>query len=104
MLSAAGVDGGVLDRGSLAPLSGLLSSLEEQAVQAQVQAANAQAAAAAANNNLAAVLSALGGLPAMQTGGVCVGNPIQQQHQALLVGTPPGSSASQFAMGYRVSL
>lgn len=94
----SGGDSGVLlDCGSLAPLSGLLSSLEEQAVQAQMQAANAQAAAATATNNLAAVLSALGVLPGMQAAGVDGSPPAallqQQQQQALPAAPPPAASA-----------
>jgi hypothetical protein len=50
-------------------LSGLVTSLEEQAWQAQLQAAHAQAAAAAASSNLNAVLSALTGLSVSQPGG-----------------------------------
>jgi hypothetical protein len=76
-------DNGVLPvYGNLA----LLSSLEEQVMQAQLQAANAQAAAAAATNNLAAMLAALVVLPGMQHTGVCAGSPpaaalLQQQQQ-----------------------
>jgi hypothetical protein len=70
------VDNGVLPvYGNLA----LLSSLEEQALQAQLQAANAQAGAAAATNNLAAMLAALGVLPGMQPAGLC--------------GSPPAAAA-----------
>lgn len=47
---------------SINPLAGLLNSLEEQALQAQLDAANAQAAAAAASNNLQAVLTAFNAL------------------------------------------
>lgn len=47
-------------------LSGLVTSLEEQAWQAQLQAAHAQAAAAAASSNLNAVLSVLTGLSVSQ--------------------------------------
>lgn len=105
MLPAAGGDGGVLlDCGSLGPLSGLLSSLEEQAQQAQLQAANAQAVAAAATNNLAAVLSALGVAPAVQpAAGVCAGSPpaalVQQQRRGLPA-APPHTGSTVRRVGY----
>lgn len=75
---AAGGDGLALDVGALNPLSGLVTRPEEQAWQAQLKAANAQAAAAAASNNLQAVLSALGGLSVSQNGngGVCASSPV----------------------------
>jgi hypothetical protein len=72
MLACTAVNNGLmLDTASLNPLSGLLTSLEEQAWHAQLQAANAQAAAVAASSNLQAVLSALGGMSVNGSGGMC---------------------------------
>jgi len=79
MLASPAADEAVMLNPALNPLTGLLTSLEEQAWHAQLQAANAQAAAAAASSNLQAVLSALGGLSIVQPAAAC-GSP----HEAVL--------------------
>lgn len=93
LASTAASDSLVLDTAPLNPLTGLLTSLEEQAWQAQLQAANAQAAAAAASSNLQAVLSALGGLSVHGPGGMC-GSPQMDAVLAAQQGYMPSASAA----------
>jgi hypothetical protein len=98
MLATASEEQLLLDGSNgLTPLSGLVTSLQAQAWQAQLQAANAEAAATAASNNLQAVLSALGGLSVSQPGGVCVDPSAAGQAQLRL--TSPGTRT-----GYPFSL
>jgi hypothetical protein len=104
MLATTAVnDSLVLDTSTLNPLTGLLTSLEEQAWHAQLQAVNAQAVAAAASSNLQAVLSALGGLSGNGPGDVC-SSPQMGAVLAAQQGYLPVPSASAAGCGYQYGL
>lgn len=95
MLATPAADEALMLNPALNPLTGLLTSLEEQAWHAQLQAANAQAAAAAASNNLQAVLSALGGLSVVQPTAAC-GSPHAAVLAQLSVDCPAPTTAGMY--------